>query len=295
MLEALLDARHNANNFAINESSYLGSVEPSTNETQLTKDYHRVEKGLALRNTKRPFGSVVRSRLVYGLENSSGEHDFQRYAQDALIALDEWNNHGIKSDIVAPRVAYPLSQEAAGAAKDLLQSRRSVRDFDSREVEEGTLLEAFTLAANAPSVCNRQPWKAHFTTDRSVVTDVLRLQNGNAGFRSEVPALVVVSVDSRLFSGAMERNQQWIDGGIFAMSLVTALESTGLSSCMLNCSMRRGEMEAVSRRLSFEASEQVVVMIAVGYAADGLRVARSERRLPPAIGRRISSSVSHMQ
>ena len=32
-------------------------------EAQLTKDYHRVEKGLALREPRRPFGAEVEARL----------------------------------------------------------------------------------------------------------------------------------------------------------------------------------------------------------------------------------------
>ena len=54
---------------------------------------------------------------------------------------------------------------------------------------------------------------------------------GNAGFGDRVPLVLVITSDLQTFFAPEERNQAWIDGGMFAMSLVHALHSLGLASC----------------------------------------------------------------
>jgi hypothetical protein len=48
----------------------------------------------------------------------------------------------------------------------------------------------------------------------------LSYQNGNSGFGHTVPALFVITSDMRIFEKSGERNQGWVDGGLFAMALV---------------------------------------------------------------------------
>ncbi len=106
----------------------------------------------------------------------------------------------------------------------------------------------------------------------------LSLQNGNSGFGSAVPTVALVTVDTQLFAGPGERNQGWIDGGLFSMSFVWALHGLGLDSCMLNLSLRNGRSDALRRTLDIPDYELPIMMIAIGYARPGHRVARSPRR-----------------
>lgn len=94
----------------------------------------------------------------------------------------------------------------------------------------------------------------------------------------EVPVVAVVTVDSRLFTGTHERNQRWVDGALFAMSLVWALHGLGLSTCMLNWSMNNAASNRLRAAAGLPEHEDVVVLLALGYAATGCRVARSPRR-----------------
>ena len=243
-------------------------------EAQLTKDYHRVEKGLALRAPKQPFGATVLDRLDMLLPVSVGA-PYRPYAESARDALVAWNATGVISDEVSP-----LAEETDRGVSDpdlFFTTRHSVRDYSDREVDESTLDHAVQLAINAPSVCNRQSWFVRFYREPAEVRHALSFQNGNSGI-DHVPALALITVDARLFTGSSERNQGFIEGGLFAMSLSWALHALGLDSLMLNLSISNSRMAALRAGLGLGDHELVIMMMAIGYGREGRRIARSPRR-----------------
>lgn len=82
-------------------------------------------------------------------------------------------------------------------------------------------------------------------------------QNGNSGFGHTVPALFVITSDMRIFEKSGERNQGWVDGGLFAMALVYALHALGLGACMLNWSQDHDQDDAL--RAAFEIPDDLLV------------------------------------
>ncbi|MBS4753334.1 nitroreductase family protein [Nocardioides sp. zg-ZUI104] len=147
----------------------------------------------------------------------------------------DWNRGGQVVDEVSP-LRTP-QERGVNDPERFFGTRHSVRDYDDRPVQEDLLMRAVELAINTPSACNRQAWHVRFFRGNDVVR-VLRHQNGNSGFAENVPCVAVVTVDARLFAGAGERNQGWIEGGLFSMSLLYwALHSLGADGCMLNMSL----------------------------------------------------------
>ena len=76
-----------------------------------------------------------------------------------------------------------------------------------------------------------------------------------------------------------ERNQCWIDGGMFAMSLVLGLHAQGLGTCFLNWSKSAPEDKAMRALLQLPPQEAIITLIAVGNLPRSLSVAKSVR--PP--------------
>lgn len=264
------------------DSSFHCNLSSGNLEAQITKDYHRIEKGLALSAPKRPFGAEVERRLrklIPIAQQASWHSSYVEYAEDALTALAAWNADGRVLDLVSPVQERPTKALDPLVAQEFFTSRRSVRHFDpSAPPTTEVLAQAARLAASTPSVCNRQAARVHYFTSPADVTRVLSHQNGNAGFRENVPAVAVVTVDRRLFTGVGERNQRWIDGGLFAMTLVWSLHALGLQTCMLNWSMTNAESESLRADAEISGNEDIVVLIAIGKAAQGHRYARSARR-----------------
>jgi len=250
-------------------------------ETMITKDYHRIEKALALADPKRPFGLEVGQRLDDLLRKVTPDSKLVEYGRSARSAQLAWNSGGDVDEIVSlPAASLPTRPHLnAQVIEDFFKSRRSVRHFDNtRDIPLETLAAMTDLARQTPSVCNRQPWRLYFATDPDSCRDLLSFQDGNRGFGSEIPVVALVTVDLRLFAGSNERNQCWVDGGLFAMSLVWAAHALGVQSCMLNMSAPNSRLSALRSRFSIPEYEAPVVMIGFGYAAPDHRIARSPRR-----------------
>src|SRR5690606_13556159 len=139
-------------------------------------------------------------------------------------------------------------------------SRSSIRDFSCSAISNETIEKAIVLALNTPSVCNRQASFIYCLNTRAEIDKVLSLQNGNRGFGHEIPCLLILCVDISAFDTAGERYQQWVDGGMFSMSIVWALHSLGLASCCLNWS--KGPIDDLKlRKLVKIKNEHTVLMM----------------------------------
>lgn len=249
---------------------------------QISKDYHRIEKGLALGEPKQPFGDRVVDRLN---RNIPLYRDLRQNSQLVSIAesrvseLQTWNERGIRNDGVSLKRPQSLDRRMDPAElENFFESRRSVRHFSNKPVPRETIDLALKCAVESPSVCNRQPWRVDVIDDPEKVIETLTYQNGNTGFRESVKTLLVISVDCSLFSGPGERNQRFIDGGIFSMSVVLALHAAGVSSCMLNWSRNNSHSQALRTYLSIPPRFEIMMMVATGFAHIDALVATSPRK-----------------
>ncbi|UDY24425.1 nitroreductase family protein [Nocardioides sp. Kera G14] len=250
-------------------------------DASATRQYHRIEKGFSLRATKHPFGNKAIPALNLVLENPKTDHD-ALYAQEAravLTALEQWNDGQVRVDDVAPRgdslPQNPLDPETLA---QFITSRHSIRHFEDRPVSRELVTEAVRLAGYAPSVCNRQGWRAHWYDDPERIEHILKLHSGSRGFSDRIPGLFVVTFDIRAFEDMLERNQGWIDGGLFSMTLLLALHGLGLGAVPLNWASRNRRSGYLRNRGDIPDHENIVMLIAVGHPDPEHRVARSARR-----------------
>lgn len=244
-------------------------------------EYHRVEKSLSLPEPRRPFGKAVGDRITHLLSRSPVEPStspYITYGERALASLEQWNGHGCIDDDTSPRLTrpMPLGEEQA---QSFFGSRHSVRNFEPGGIPTDDQLYAIVaLARNTPSVCNRQAYRVHVYRARQDIDAILRIQNGATGFADVVPALGVVTARRALFVGPDERNQRWVDGGLFAMTIVWAAHAIGLGTCMLNWALPSVSSARLRKVADIPDDEDIVVLIAIGHPKEGSRVARSQKR-----------------
>jgi nitroreductase len=265
-------------------------------------DCHRIEKGLALRNPKMGFGEGVLLRLQRdvpryerrfgaGLPTISARRALVEYVRfheaaghkppASVTALLAAAPDGSSEDWEAGTVAFSRADLVPDAGMDFerfARQRYSIRNYTGELIDRSVAARAVAIAQKTPSVCNRQSARVHVALDRETIAAALKWQNGNRGFGDTAGAVFVVTSDMRIFKDIGERNQCWVDGGMFAMSLCYALHGLGIGSCMLNWSQPMDRDADMRCALGIPDNEAVITMMAAGHIPDTLRVAISPRR-----------------
>lgn len=271
----------------------------------ITMDYHRLEKGMALADPRIGFGVDVVERLKtnvplyiknYGYDqtinvtlnvigtycerNAGGKVDVQALAAKA----SEWSklptrDHRFTDEGGVLEVTRDQIMDGAGVdLKKFFDTRFSIRNFGKGDIPLGLIERAVVMAQKTPSVCNRQSSKVYVYTTEEDKKKVLGLQTGNRGFGEGAARVLIVTSDSGHFTDIGERNQGWIDGGMFSMSLVYALHSLGIGSCCLNWSVGVGKDKALKAGTKIPDTDLVIMMIAIGWIPEKLNVAQSPRK-----------------
>lgn len=271
----------------------------------ITMNYHGLEKGMSLPSPRPGFGKEQARILVSRLQRYGAVFGFDENAMVALNVLRHYcrfnEQHGALdrtlSELVETLARYlpagSLACQAGGvklvrrgeflrqAKHDLTEffsSRASVRQYADRPVELKEIEASVELARRTPSCCNRQSSRVWVITDPGKIQTALEIQGGARGFKQEVPLLLVVTSSLASFQSSGERYQSWIDGGMFAMSLIYALHSLGLATCCLNWSKDHALDKKFRREFHIPPNETIIVLISVGHPKEEFSVAQSHRR-----------------
>jgi len=280
--------------------SWRNIKERDKKDYRAVKIYHRLEKSLSFKNRNTSSGLGAAEDFVRLLENKGfnpSDPSFQevvgiKVLHDFLAVADINENERAHLDSFLKKninlvgecggvIEFSSEKATSGKLDDPEQfflSRSSVRDFKADPVEDKVILRALELAMKTPSVCNRQAWHVYHMDSRETIDRALTLQNGNRGFGHNVPCLLVITSDLKAFDTAGERYQHWVDGGMFSMSIVMALHALGLASCCLNWSKGAKDDMAFRKLIDIKGSHTVMMLLAVGYASDDLKVCYSARK-----------------
>lgn len=162
--------------------------------------------------------------------------------------------------------------------KDFSRSRKSVRNFKEDKVSLDTIEKVIELAKNAPSVCNRQPTKVYYLENKDKIDRILNIQGGLTGYTKEINQLFVVVADRNYFYSIGERNQLYIDGGLFIMNLLYALHYYKVAACPAHWGHPIEKDKEILEVIPLLESEKVLCIIPIGFPADSFKTTLSLRR-----------------
>src|ERR1700712_1352840 len=230
----------------------------------LTSAYHSLEKGLAMEVPRGGFGGRKIGPILAAISEleSIGNggvatrgargciQSYVRFHDDRGLAMPielEAELRRFAAPTGAARLpggAITLTRQGIADATDFdydtfIKTRYSVRHFTGESVNPEAVRDVVGQALKSPRVCNRESRRVHAAYDPDVRNHLLTFHHGNSGFGHKLGVVLVVTVDLREFDMIGERNQPWIDGGLFAMSLVYGFHASGLGTCMLNWSEDR--------------------------------------------------------
>ena len=144
-----------------------------------------------------------------------------------------------------------------------LHNRRSIRQYEARELGEPIVRDLLEAAMSAPSACAKDPW--HFV----VVRDRQRLQTLAAGLpngRMLGSAAAGFVVCGRLAEAHGNQESYLLqDCGAAIENLLLAATALGLGACWLGVHPRTERMEHVRTVLGVPADTLPVAVVAVGW------------------------------
>ena len=297
-LECYRDAR-DYKRYASNASSYA-SGDAQNLSAMIFMEAHALEKGFSMPEVRFGYG-YPRIRKLVGLLDSYQQKGFKlddlailkarsvlreyvAFHDDAGFDISEirelispWCNTESTVAGFLELTKDDLCESAASPFDSFANSRWSIRSYAEQEVSEEMIRTAVQISKKTPSVCNRQPWRVYAIKDRSIQERVFALQNGNRGFGHTAKYALIVTSDLKCFTGVTERNEAYVDGGMFAMSLLYALHYQGLGACPLNWMVPTSLDLKLRSILPIPKNEKVIMIISVGHIAEKLRVAKSVR------------------
>lgn len=271
----------------------------------LRRNTHRIEKGLVMEPRRPLFATGFVGETIDCLEHAVKAgcldqdelkwildvHDayFEVVLDDVKIRAARNKYTDINNYLCEQRseeVMYkPFSKNTSNKINisfddlsDLMSNRHSVRWFEDREVDIVQLQKCADIAVNAPTACNRQPYKIHVTSSREEAVEIASIAGGTNGFAHNIPCTIVVTGDLSYYPNERDRHIIYIDSSLMIMQFVLLLESVGLSTCLLNWTDIPVKEKKLRGLISLEIYERPIMMLAVGYARDGGGIPYSQKK-----------------
>lgn len=285
-------------------SGMLGSTKSKAKSAaRIVVVYHGIEKGLTMPDFRPGFGRLQLLGLIrqckmfisqFGITNVQLQHavavieEYRNVHQTIGYELDEEILQQIQQLTQVytdtPRQGHQnvadlgsFYEKAHAPFPDFAKSRASIRHYTSRQISGDEIRKAIDVARSTPSACNRQSVRVHLLTDKNQIEKILELQGGNRGFGHLAHNLIFITTDLRCYFGPNELTVGWVDGGMFAMTLIFALHHQKIATCALNCSFSVEKERQMRSLTGISKDESFVVMLTCGYPPDTFQYPASKR------------------
>lgn len=261
---------------------------------------HSLEKGLVMPNPKKGFGEEKVFDIIKTMNIYVDQYGLDDFCDIVFSILKKYKNSPISSESTHEKIdeilnsnkfhflersgfiskdkkdIFPVDKDIACA---FLKSRHSIRSFNGDLIDRDMIFSVIDVAKYCPSVCNRQSALVFVANEKEQIEKILSFQNGNSGFGQTIGAVFLIAVDLQAFMNPGERNQAYVDGGIFALSLANSLHAHGLGGCMLNWSQSFAEDKKLRKFLSIPDNFVIITMLGAGVTNEGItKIAASPRK-----------------
>jgi nitroreductase len=286
----------------LKHSASYGSISSTNLIGNIIKDYHAIEKGLTMPELRLGFGQkklvvLIQNCITYIQKfdqiNEQLQHaigvivEYKNLHKKENFQLEKETNTYIKK--LAPFIQkndccsqiettkYEYFAHINKNFPEFSNSRASVRNYTDEEISMRAIMDALQLAQKTPSACNRQCWRTYVYTDKNKIAEILEEQGGNRGFGHLTNKLIVLAAELGVFNRDYERNEAYIDGGMYAMNLLYALHYQKIAACILNCSTWPEKDVNLRKLTKIKDSEVFIGMIACGIPPENFKIAYSKR------------------
>ncbi len=272
--------------------------------TLLRRNTHRLEKGLLMQPRRDVFAenyivetvkTYVQTQQRFNERPDSVDVDELTWAHNVLAqyftVVKPTKTIQKASDIFAAATYVPQETDAVPYQRSepvelpsydellaLSKHRRSVRWFLDKPVERELIDKALVVARQAPSACNRLPYEFRIFDKPELVSQIANTPFGTTGYADNIPVIAVLVGKLDSYFSARDRHAIYVDTSLAAMSFAFALETLGLSSCMINWPDFEPLERKMAKQLNLSMSERPVMLMAIGYPDPYAMVANSKKK-----------------
>lgn len=263
---------------------------------------HTIEKGMSLKNPRKGFGQEKVLNLLRELTNFYRKYRDNEFLYYPLCTIKNYIHYTKGNGVEIPKIEAEFKKLCAfsetdgdalirkGGTKNVtkaeiltgfdfekfVKTRHSIRYFSNEKPAIAAINKALADAQQTPSACNRQSWYS-YVFDTEQTHELLAWQEGAKGFDKDVPMAILVTANLNAFL-AWEPHQAYVDGGMYAMTLIYALHAQGLGTVPLSTGFKEKKIRRLHKKFSIPENEVPIVIIGIGCLLDNFNVAISERK-----------------
>jgi nitroreductase len=149
---------------------------------------------------------------------------------------------------------------------NIIKKRRSIRKYQTKDVEQEKINEVLKAAMFAPSAMHRRPWEFIVVKDKSI-KEKLSKATPYSSFANEAPVVLVLCANQA-------SSDRWVeDLSIVAAHIYLETTNQGLGTCFIQIkdsqppNGKNGE-EYVKKILSLPKNIRVLCLMPLGYPAE---------------------------
>lgn len=143
---------------------------------------------------------------------------------------------------------------------ECIVSRRSIRRFEDRKIEEETIRRLVHSAIQAPSACNMQAWKFIIVNRKDVMNQLVKY--GAAKWITKAPCGILVLYRNDITINASLYKDHYQSAAAAIQNLLLEAVNSGLAACWI-CDLPRPKY--IRKIFSIPKNFEVIAYVALGY------------------------------
>lgn len=256
---------------------------------------HAIEKGMSLPNCRQGFGKdkiveMVKLYEEYSKNATMGDTQVLALVRATILGYVNFQEqYNVDTSFIPKKFREPLNEQIhfgiehikGGTGTDfanIAKARHSLRDYSDIVIDKEVIIEAVSLAQTAPSACNRQATHVYACLSSKKIDEIIKMHGGIRGF-GKPSVIFAITGDLNMYQNEYERNTVFVDGGIFLMNFLYALDSFGIASCPIIWGAEPGNDTKLSQLLSIPETHKIISLVTAGYYPKGdIKVTVSPKR-----------------
>ena len=149
-------------------------------------------------------------------------------------------------------------------ALKMLYTRKSVRSFLDKEIEEEKIEQILKAAMSAPSAINRQPWKFYVVKSKEKKNEIKKAMN----FGKYDSPIIIIPCTNDLKAIPLAHDLVYCDLGAASENILLAAHALGLGAVWCAIYPTKMHMKKIAKIIGASINEHPYSAIYIGYPSE---------------------------